>query len=135
MSPAILEHARAHPHARWFEIVIDDRPVASAELNRRHAALLVKLLALAPGRRMHREQVVGALWPEIPGPFEPTHKAAHFVRKATGVTDSIVLAGDASPCSRCPAHVGVDEFDAAARTAISTRDTAAAGALRRRVSR
>ena len=107
-----------------FEIVIDDRPVASAELNRRHSALLVKLLALAPGRRMHREQVVDALWPEIPADAVSNrlHKAAHFVRKATGVTDSIVLAGDAVTLfPNAQLTVDVDEFDAAARTAISTR--------------
>ena len=80
-----------------FEIAINDRPVPPTELNRRHASLLVKLPALAPGRRMHREQVIDALWPEIPADAVANrlHKAAHFVRKATDVTDSIVLASDA----------------------------------------
>ncbi|MGZ4480448.1 MAG: AfsR/SARP family transcriptional regulator, partial [Nocardioidaceae bacterium] len=57
--------------------------------NRRGAAALVKLLALADGRRMHREQVMDALWPDAPpaSAANRLHKAAHFVRRATGHAD------------------------------------------------
>jgi DNA-binding SARP family transcriptional activator len=48
-----------------FGFVIDDRQVP--ELNRRDAGRLAKLLVLTPGRRMHREVLVDALWPADPG--------------------------------------------------------------------
>ena len=39
---------------------------SATDWRRRQAAALVKLLALAPRRTLHREQVIDALWPEIP---------------------------------------------------------------------
>ncbi|MDQ3904720.1 MAG: hypothetical protein M3300_04560, partial [Actinomycetota bacterium] len=47
-----------------FEVTVDTIPVAPSSWTRRHAATLVKVLAMAPGRRLHREQVIGLLWPE-----------------------------------------------------------------------
>src|ERR1044071_4008766 len=38
-------------------------PVAETVGKRRHAAAVVKVLALAPGRRLHREQVIDLVWP------------------------------------------------------------------------
>ncbi|MGZ4459124.1 MAG: AfsR/SARP family transcriptional regulator, partial [Nocardioidaceae bacterium] len=64
--------------------------------NRRGAAALVKLLALADGRRMHREQVMDALWPELSvdeaGPR--LHKAAHYARRALGEATALQLRHD-----------------------------------------
>src|SRR5690606_13189328 len=78
-----------------FTVTIDGAPVDDAAWSRRQASVLVKLLALAPGHRLHREQVVDALWPELsPAEAAPRlHKCAHFTRAATGVRDAIVLAG------------------------------------------
>ena len=44
------------------------------------------MLALAPGRRLHREQVIDALWPDLsPDAAAPRlHKAAHYARRALG---------------------------------------------------
>ena len=47
-----------------FAVRIDGRAVPAAEWRRRQAAALVKLLALAPRRTLHREQVIDALWPD-----------------------------------------------------------------------
>lgn len=79
-----------------FELVVDGRVVDQDQLRRRDPARLAKLLALAPGRRKHREQVIDALWPDAPpgSVSNRLHKAAHFVRKATGRDDSIVLRGE-----------------------------------------
>ena len=76
-----------------FEITVNGLGVADGNWNRRHAATLVKLLALAPGRRLHREEVLDAVWPdEDPDTAVPKlHKAAHFARRATGRDDAIVL--------------------------------------------
>ena len=80
-----------------FEVIIDGSPVESRTLSRRDPARLVKFLALANGHRAHREQVIDALWPDVSAPSVANrlHKAAHFVRKATGVADSVVLGADA----------------------------------------
>jgi len=79
-----------------FEIRVDGRPDSGQDLVRRDAARLVKLLALAPGHRLHREQVFDALWPDAP--FDRLanrlHKAVHFVRKATGAVGAVVLSGE-----------------------------------------
>ena len=42
--------------------VVDGRPIPATEWRRRQAASLVKLLALAPRRTLHRK-VMDALWP------------------------------------------------------------------------
>ena len=44
-----------------FVVSVDGAPVPPVLWTRRHAASLVKLLALSPNRRMHREQVMDAL--------------------------------------------------------------------------
>ena len=77
-----------------FAVDIDGCPVADDLWSRRSAASLVKMLALSERGRLHRDQVVDALWPDAPldRALPRLHKAAHFVRKATGVQDSIVLA-------------------------------------------
>jgi DNA-binding SARP family transcriptional activator len=71
-----------------FEVLVDGIPVPSTAWSRRHAASLVKLLALAPGRRLHREQVIEALWPGISldAAAPRLHKATHYARKALGAT-------------------------------------------------
>ncbi len=70
--------------------------VQPSSFGRRDAARLVKFLALADGHCRHREQVIDALWPEVPleSVANRLHKAAHFVRKATGAPDSVVLSAD-----------------------------------------
>ena len=47
-----------------FAVVVDGRGVDERAWGRRHAAALVKLLALAPGHRLHREQLLDLLWPD-----------------------------------------------------------------------
>lgn len=59
------------------------------------SAHLVQLLALAPGHRLAREQVIDQLWPHL----EPEagaanlRKAAHHARQALGRQDGVVLQG------------------------------------------
>jgi DNA-binding SARP family transcriptional activator len=53
----------------------------------------VKVLALAREHRLHREQVIEALWPELPydSALANLHKAAHFARRAIGESDAVVV--------------------------------------------
>jgi DNA-binding SARP family transcriptional activator/pimeloyl-ACP methyl ester carboxylesterase len=79
-----------------FEVRVDGRTVAAGEWRHRRAAELVKLLALAPGRRIHREQAIDALWPRMSLVVAAPNlrKAAHFARSTLGAADAVVLAGD-----------------------------------------
>ena len=76
-----------------FVVRVDGEPVPADRWRRRQAAALVKILALAPGARLHRDRVVDALWPEAdPDAALPRlHKAAHFARQALGSTTAVAL--------------------------------------------
>ena len=108
-----------------FAVRVDGRPIPATEWRRRHAASLVKLLALAPRRTLHREQVIDALWPDtaIDDAGPRLHKAAHFARRSLGDSSALVLSGDT--VSLFPdAHVvvDVDEFERGAKQAIAALD-------------
>ena len=47
-----------------FRISVGSRTIRQDEWRLRKAASLVKLLALAPGHRLHREQAMNTLWPD-----------------------------------------------------------------------
>ena len=53
------------------------------------------MLALARAHRLHRDQVIEALWPELPydAALANLHKAAHFARRAIGESDAVVVHG------------------------------------------
>jgi len=95
-----------------FEVAVDGAAVPPEAWSRRHAASLVKLLALAPGRRLHREQVVDALWPGQPldAAAPRLHKATHFARKALGeAADALVSRNEMLSLGE-DVQVDVDEF-------------------------
>jgi DNA-binding SARP family transcriptional activator len=48
-----------------FSITVGERKVDESAWRLRKAASLVKLLALAPGHRLHREQIMDTLWPDL----------------------------------------------------------------------
>jgi DNA-binding SARP family transcriptional activator len=79
-----------------FEVAIEGVPTPARGWAQRNTASLVKILALAPGHRLHRERVMDLLWPDDdPARTAPRlHKAAHFARRATGRMDAVVLRGD-----------------------------------------
>jgi DNA-binding SARP family transcriptional activator len=66
-----------------FEVRVEGHAISPNHWSRRHSAALVKLLALAPGRSLHREQVIDALWPDLGvGVAAPRlHKAAHYAER------------------------------------------------------
>ena len=76
-----------------FAVRVDGRAVPAADRRRRQAAALVKLLALAPRRTLHREQVIDALWTELPieEAAPRLHKAAHYARHSLGDPRALVL--------------------------------------------
>jgi DNA-binding SARP family transcriptional activator len=48
-----------------FEVSVGSRTIEEGAWRLRKAASLVKLLALSTTHRLHREQVMNALWPDL----------------------------------------------------------------------
>jgi predicted ATPase/DNA-binding SARP family transcriptional activator len=70
-----------------FRISIDGVSVPDEAWSRRNAASVLKLLALASGHRLHREQVMEFLWPEM-APEQAAnnlYQALHAARRALDV--------------------------------------------------
>src|SRR5215207_2785371 len=78
-----------------FEVLIDSRPVPADAWAQRRAEDLVKLLALAPGHRMPRDEVLEMLWPRLGADAAASnlHKAASYARRALGDRSAVVLRG------------------------------------------
>ncbi len=78
-----------------FEVFVDSRPVPPEAWVQRRATDLVKLLALAPGHRLPRDEVLEALWPKLgtDAAAANLHKAASHARRALGDRRAIVLSG------------------------------------------
>lgn len=111
-----------------FRVVVDGRPLPGDAWAVRRPAELVKLLALAPGHRLRREQVMEALWPEL----EPDamaanfHKAAHLARRSLGPDESLILAsGSAALWPSATLTTDVELFESAAELAVVSGDPSA----------
>lgn len=90
-----------------FGVRVDRRP--TGDWSHRRAAELVKLLALADRHRLHREQIMDALWPDLAPEAAAANlrKAVHFARRAFGSDDS--LAGTTDAIELWPnGHVTID---------------------------
>jgi DNA-binding SARP family transcriptional activator len=115
-----------------FQVSVGGGEVPADAWRQRRAAELVKILSLAPGQRLHREQIIDALWPD----FAPEagaanlHKAAHYARRALGSQEAIVLRGE--QVALWPdATVEVDalRFEADAAQALRSGDPDACAAV------
>jgi DNA-binding SARP family transcriptional activator len=109
-----------------FDVQIDGRDVPPAAWKHRRASDLVKLLALSPSRRLHREQVMEALWPDL----EPdaaaanVRKAAHHARRGIGFDDAVsVDDGVLVLLPSVETDIDAFRFEAAARAALNKGDT------------
>jgi predicted ATPase/DNA-binding SARP family transcriptional activator/DNA-binding CsgD family transcriptional regulator/Tfp pilus assembly protein PilF len=113
-----------------------DRTIEQGDWRLRKAASLVKLLALAPGHRLHREQAVDLLWPEMARTATANNlrQALHVARKTLD-PDLKVASGYVSPegeslvlCPKGNLWVDAEAFEEAASSARRSRDPAAYGA-------
>ena len=110
-----------------FGVVVDDVAVPADRWSRRQVATFIKLLALAPGRRLHREQVIDALWPGIPvreaGPR--LHKVAHYARRALSDDGAVLLRHESvALLPDREVEIDADVFRALARVAQRSLDEA-----------
>lgn len=67
-----------------FRVRAGDREIPEGDWKRRKAASIVKLLALAPDHRLHRDQLMEALWPDL-DPDQAAnslYQALHVARRA-----------------------------------------------------
>jgi predicted ATPase/DNA-binding SARP family transcriptional activator len=101
-----------------FSVAIDGVEVDDRAWRLRKARSLVKVAALAPGRRVHRDVVTELLWPDrdATAAANNLHQALHAARRALADPAALTLADDV--LSLTPdAWVDVDAFeDAAARS-------------------
>src|SRR2546422_2366442 len=65
-----------------FRVSVGSRLIEDALWRLRKAQHLIKLLALTPGYRLHRDQVIETLWPDLDPRISANnlHQALHFVR-------------------------------------------------------
>src|ERR1700750_3313664 len=80
---------------RGFRASVDGVPVPERAWRLKKARELVKLLALAPGHRLHREQVMDVLWRDRDpaAAANNLHQAIYVARRAL-TTDAIALRED-----------------------------------------
>ena len=108
-----------------FALTVDGVTVADSDWTRRHAAALVKVLCLTPGRRLHREQVIDLLWPDdmIEEALPKLHKAAHFARRVIDVPNSVVLRDEhVSLLPDAEPSIDAVRFDELSRRALHAED-------------
>src|SRR5215216_1628701 len=116
-----------------FRVSVGSRTIDEGAWRLRNAASLVKLLALAPNHRLHREQAMDLLWPD-----SGTRRASNSLRQVLygarrvldpasdshdrylSLQDEHLILGPAGQL-----WVDVDAFEEAARTARRSRDPAA----------
>src|SRR5262245_52899316 len=116
-----------------FRVAVGSRVTEAAAWRLRAARSLLKLLALAPGHRLHREELLDQLWPE-PDPDAATarlHYTLHVARRALAPArataarylrlerDLVILCPDA------PLWIDVEAFEAAVGVARGTRSLGA----------
>ncbi|WP_185909142.1 AAA family ATPase [Streptomyces sp. WAC01280] len=118
-----------------FGAVRDDGVEIPRRWRRSTAQTLVKLLAVAPGRRRHREEVMELLWPDVPMESAvrnlrvTLHAARHALEPelAPRTPSSYVVAeGEALFLAADRVRVDADEAEESARAAL---DSGAADAL------
>ena len=69
-----------------FRVRVGYRLIEGSRWRQRRAASLIKLLALAPGHRLHRERVMDLLWPDLDAKVTASNlrQALHVARRILG---------------------------------------------------
>lgn len=118
-----------------FRVSVGSRSIGEEAWRLRKAASLVKLLALAPGHRLHREQAMELVWPGLDpeAAANNLHHALHVARRilepaapATAASRHLHLRGEQlALCPEGPVWVDVEAFEEAAATARHALEPAA----------
>lgn len=111
-----------------FHVTVANRDVSDREWPRERSAALVKLLALSVGHRLHREQAMDTLWPEMSPDASAANlrKAIHFARRALGKHELIALQSEVVALAPDQELViDVEAFEAEATAALRADDPSA----------
>jgi DNA-binding SARP family transcriptional activator len=114
-----------------FRVSVGSRTIPPDSWRLRKAAALVKLLALAPGHRLHREQIIDLLWPGSgrKSASNNLRRVLHGTRRVLDPTaGSRYLASEDESLVLCPESdlwVDAEAFEEAAVTARRGKDPAA----------
>ena len=114
-----------------FSVSVGDRAIERDEWRLKKAAALVKLLALAPGHRLHREQAMDLLWPDVgkKAASNSLRRTLHAARRTLDPAEGAgYMASEDESLVLCPGGdlwVDVDAFGQAAATARRSREPAA----------
>jgi predicted ATPase/DNA-binding SARP family transcriptional activator/DNA-binding CsgD family transcriptional regulator len=116
-----------------FSISVGERKVDESAWRLRKAASLIKLLALAPGHRMHRERAMDLLWPELGlrAASNNLRQVLHVARRTLHPDPEIAsgyLSVSGEQLLMCPhgqLWVDVEAFEEAVATAHRSKDPAA----------
>jgi DNA-binding SARP family transcriptional activator len=116
-----------------FRITVGSRTIPREAWRLKKAAALVKLLALAPGHLMHREQIVDLLWPDS-GKKAASNNLRSTLHAARKILDpaagSLYLTSEGESLVLFPSGlvwVDVEAFKEVAATARRARDPASFG--------
>jgi DNA-binding SARP family transcriptional activator len=117
-----------------FRAEVNGQVVPEAAWGRPSARTLVKLLAVTPGHRLHRDQALEALWPELApdSALNGFRKALHLARRALepdlphrGASAHLHLVDETVSLASGRVWVDVDHFQALAEAALAGADVAA----------
>jgi DNA-binding SARP family transcriptional activator len=120
-----------------FAMTVGDREVPDRAWRLRKAKTLVKLLVLAPQHRLHREQVIGVLWPDRApaAAANNLHQVLHVARRQLAGGNAGGNAGGGrlrldddvlTLCSDEPVWIDAEAFRDQAVAALRSGDPAAA---------
>lgn len=91
-SPQTMTAPVGTPSARIFllgrfEVEVGGQPLPGSAWRKRRAVDVLTALALAPGRSIHREELVDRFWPDkdLDAGANNLHRALHEIRRTTGI--------------------------------------------------
>lgn len=114
-----------------FRVSVGSRDIPDGEWRLRKAKAVLKLLALAPGHRLQREQVLDFLWPELDPDAaggqlrKVVHEARHVLDPSPSALNRYLTSGEQLRLDRESTWVDVEAFEAAALRARRTGDPSA----------
>src|SRR5215212_4814665 len=116
-----------------FRLCVGSRTIEEKEWRLRKAASLIKLLALKSGHRIHRDQAMGLLWPDLNSKAASNNlrrilRTARKILEPTPTNTPRYLRLENDLLALCPDGafwMDVEAFEGAATSARRVRDPAA----------